>query len=60
MKSTPTLHVWHDYVRPFCNVDATRIMRIKEADNLTLDVRFHPWPLEVANGTQPRVEDEDT
>jgi predicted DsbA family dithiol-disulfide isomerase len=60
MKSTPTLHVWHDYVRPFCNVEATRIMRIKEADNLTLDVRFHPWPLEVANGTQPRAEDEDT
>jgi predicted DsbA family dithiol-disulfide isomerase len=59
MESTPTLHMWHDYVCPFCNVEATRIMRIKEADDLNLQVRFHPWPLETANGTQPRAEDED-
>jgi len=51
--------MWHDYVCPFCNVEATRIMRIKEADGLNLAVRFHPWPLQAANGTQPRAEDED-
>jgi predicted DsbA family dithiol-disulfide isomerase len=59
MEITPTLHMWHDYVCPFCNVEATRIMRIKEADGLNLAVRFHPWPLETANGTQPQAEDED-
>jgi len=60
MESTPILHMWHDYVCPFCNVTATRIARIKDADDLNLDVRFHPWSLEKANGAQPRVECEDT
>jgi len=60
MESTPILHMWHDYVCPFCNVTATHIMRIKEADDLNLDVRFHPWPLEKANRGQPRAECEDT
>jgi predicted DsbA family dithiol-disulfide isomerase len=59
MTSTPTLHVWHDYVCPFSYVAATRVMRIKEAEGLDLDVRFHPWPLEAANGTQPTAEYED-
>ncbi|HZS94536.1 MAG TPA: DsbA family protein [Chloroflexota bacterium] len=59
MESTPTIHMWHDYVCPFCNVEATRIRRIKDEDNLRLDVRFHPWPLEAADGAQPRAEDED-
>ncbi len=59
MESTPTLHMWHDYVCPFCNVEATRITRIKKADGRNLAVRFHPWPLETANGTQPLAEDED-
>lgn len=59
MEPTPTVHVWHDYVCPFCNVAATRIRRIKQADRLNLDVRFHAWPLEVANGKQPAAEDED-
>lgn len=59
MESIPTLHMWHDYVCPFCTVEATRIMHIKEADGLNLAVRLHPWPLELANGTQPRPEDED-
>jgi predicted DsbA family dithiol-disulfide isomerase len=51
--------MWHDYICPFCNVEATRILRIKKADGLNLAVRFHPWPLEAANGTQPRADDED-
>lgn len=59
MEATPTLHMWHDYVCPFCNVEATRIARIKEEEKLDLAVRFHPWPLEVADGRQPRAEDED-
>src|SRR5579884_2463898 len=59
METTLTLHMWHDYICPFCNVEATRIMRIKRADDLNLQVRFHPWPLETANGMQPRAEDED-
>jgi predicted DsbA family dithiol-disulfide isomerase len=59
MESTPTLHIWHDYVCPFCNVEATRIARIKREENLDLAVRFRPWPLEVADGRQPRAEDED-
>lgn len=59
MESTPTIHMWHDYVCPFCNVEATRIRRIKDEDGLRLDVRFHPWPLEAADGTQPRATDED-
>lgn len=59
MEATPTLHMWHDYVCPFCYVEATRIARIKEDERLDLDVRFHPWPLEVANGSQPGAEDED-
>lgn len=59
METTPTLHMWHDYICPFCYVETTRIMRIKEADGLTLNVRFHPWPLETANGRQPGADDED-
>lgn len=59
MPSTPTLHVWHDYVCPFSYVAASRITRLKNADNLNLDVRFHPWALEAANGTQPAATDED-
>ncbi len=59
MQSIPIIHVWHDYVCPFCNVEATRIRRIKEADNLNLEVRFHPWPLETAKSTQPASTDED-
>jgi predicted DsbA family dithiol-disulfide isomerase len=59
MESPSTLHMWHDYVCPFCNVEATRISRIKDEDGLNLAVCFHPWPLETANGTQPRAEDED-
>lgn len=59
MDSTPTLHMWHDYVCPFCNVEATRIMHIKEAERLDLDIRYHPRSLELANGTQPSAEDED-
>ncbi len=59
MTPTPWLHVWHDYVCPFSYVAATRIMRLKDAENLDLNVRFHPWPLEVANGTQPAAADED-
>jgi predicted DsbA family dithiol-disulfide isomerase len=59
MTATATLHVWHDYVCPFSYVAATRIMRLKEAAKLNFDVRFRPWPLEAANGTQPVAEDED-
>lgn len=59
MTSIPTLHIWHDYVCPFSYIAATRIMRIKRSDGLDLDIRFHPWPLEAANGAQPRAEEED-
>lgn len=59
MESIPTVHMWHDYVCPFCNVEATRILRIKVAEDLNFNVRFHPWPLESANGAQPRPEEED-
>lgn len=57
--SAPTLHIWHDYVCPFSYVAATRVQRLKDADGLNLDVRFHPWPLEVSNGVQPAAEEED-
>lgn len=59
MEVTPAIHVWRDYVCPFCNVEATRIARIKGEKDLGLAIRFHPWPLEVADGRQPRAEDED-
>ncbi|MGH2448220.1 MAG: DsbA family oxidoreductase [Chloroflexota bacterium] len=51
------LHVWHDYVCPFSYVAATRIARIKAADHLQLDVRFHPWPL-ATHGSQPTASQE--
>jgi predicted DsbA family dithiol-disulfide isomerase len=59
MESNPTLNIWHDYVCPFCYVEAGRIMHINEAEGLGLLIRFHPWPLEKADGHQPRAADED-
>jgi predicted DsbA family dithiol-disulfide isomerase len=59
MKAQASLSIWHDYVCPFCYIEATRIARINESQGLGFDVHFYPWPLEKANGAQPKSSDED-
>lgn len=54
MESTPTLHTWHDYVCPFCDVEPTGIMRIEEAGGIQPSAadRDH-WVLLLRNGVTP-------